>query len=193
MADSEDAKNKREEFLLIYKATFEEIRYTKNRQWAVTYYGLLTFAAIIGFVGVVKDVFVALCLTQSILIMFPALVVNIGSFVIIMDVHTKLCKHRKRLTAIEKTFQNDTKQLVKSGPADPGLDRYYFPFPILFVFLIFIGLFFVGWILFGSYLNPFWLFCIIFFCDAVFFFFLYRRHKKALDKVVNRLETSGLL
>jgi len=211
MSDKENPKKEREEYLLIYETTLENVKSSMNRQWAVAYYGLFGLAGIISFIGIIrKDV--DLSQAQKILTAIPVLVLNWVCFDIFIDIHSNLCMLQKTLVVIRDRFEEFAKQLLKSGPTYVRIDSRHFPFPGLFCFVITTGTFFVAWILYGEDLYcllnssdlPTWvlfwedihlLYLALSICvlEFILYSYYYCKHEARLKSFEYKLRLCGLL
>jgi len=182
----EDPPKRAEELRLLYSISIEDIRYSKNRQWAITYYGLVGYAGIIGFYSLIQQRFGYLCLSQklfySLPLVLPAFLLTVFCLWHIMDIHFRLIRYRWKLQAIEGTFEATPKQIAESGPGYLEIGRYYWPYPGVFLALVPFGFLYVAWILYGSYISLLWIVILVSLFEVPFLSFAYLRHKKKLEE-----------
>ncbi len=193
----EDPLKSAEELRLLYSISIEDIRYSKNRQWSITYYGLLTYAALIGFYGLIQGQFCDLFLSQKsfylLLLITPGALIFLVCVWLIMDIHSKLIRYRDKLKAIDKTFETTPKKIAQSGPGNLEIGRLYWVFPGVFLALVGFGFLYLAWFIYGTDYNT----SEILFRAALFIIvwviIVYVRHKlrlRALDKEKSTERTS---
>jgi len=116
-----DTKEKEEstfaDFRMRYSVCVEDIRYVKSRQWSVTYYLILLFAAIIGFAAAQgSDLRIALRILLSIM----GLIVALTGTCFLCQFQKDLAKYRRRLVYdilpnLSETFQFYEAKAHKEG------------------------------------------------------------------------------
>ena len=144
--NEKDQRNKEfpQDFRMRFQVILDDIKYIKSRQWSVTYYLLLLFAAIIGFSSLLNHG----CLERSTLLTIAILVALLGTFYQV-DFQTRLFNYRKRL--IDKVLPNLSDKFQKTEKEPPRYTSWFrdfwaFTFP--FILMIWFGAFFVFWHLF---------------------------------------------
>lgn len=145
MNSSQDKENA--ELRLLYQISTEDIKYAKSRQWATTYYVLLTFAAIIGFYSLPKSELIFGTWYQKLWLLIPAFGINVLGIYHVMDTQRSLCGYRMRLVAINQEFGARTRG-VFDIPAEHekryySYGRYFLSLSLLFMLLMMLGVFFV--------------------------------------------------
>jgi hypothetical protein len=96
MGEEQRNKEAPQDFRMRYRVIIDDIKYIKSRQWAVTYYLLLLFAAIISFHHLVNPVYPW---QEKILTFIAILVAALGTFYL-MEFQYRLSLYRERLVDI---------------------------------------------------------------------------------------------
>jgi len=96
--NEKDQRNKEfsQDFRMRYQVIIDDIKYIKNRQWAVTYYLLLLFVAIIGFYKIINPEQVILPWLRCTLFMI-AVGVAVFGILFLNGLEKTLARYRKRL------------------------------------------------------------------------------------------------
>jgi len=193
----------RADLRMLYQTSVDDIKYAKSRQWATTYYVLLTFAAIIGFYTLIKPECAHACwiqyLTYSLLVLLPAFAINVLGMYHVMDTQKYLCLYRMRLTAISEAFEKIAKSVFDIRFEEEreqkhyyGYDRFFISLVLPFIILMLMGVLYIGWLLF----NDKWylwmpIFMALILGDYLLFrYFFSKLNKPAVEKVKGKLEES---
>lgn len=121
-----------EEFIWLAEATVEDIRFAKRHTWALTYYVLLTHAAIITlYVLIYKNVnsvfqnFPKEMWVDSVLFWLPSYVINLVGNYHLLDINRSLSFYRIRLSILKNKMGKPTKEVFD---VYTGEDENYFKF-----------------------------------------------------------------
>ena len=150
MENSQSTENS--EFLNRYSILIDDIKYLKSRQWTITYYLLLLYAAIIGFYKLMGfDDGTGYCIEKSVLIILTFLIAALGT--------VYQCVFQSRLSRY-RTLLKGTLNHLSDAFRDFELDRlrerfrnqerytswsngfYLFTLPFIVIFWIGVGLIF---------------------------------------------------
>ncbi|UCG80256.1 MAG: hypothetical protein JSV60_09865 [Desulfobacterales bacterium] len=130
---------------LLYQITADDIRYVRRKQWAITCYGLLLIAAIVGF----HDVLFHPAPLEKLILVVIAFVIAIAGTLYLIALQKTLSRCQGKLTTISNHFSEFSRQALLDPPCDYSSFRYYFLTLILpFILVMFIGAFFVAWIVY---------------------------------------------
>jgi hypothetical protein len=188
--------NKEEaELRVLFQIITDDIKYAKRLQWTVTYYVLVTYAAIIGFVELLNSSLPWREPLYSSLILFPAFGINLLGMWHLMDMHKHLSFYRRRLNEIEKKFEPVTRKIldITDEPKEKyeSYTRYFWSLTLPFIILTTLGLFYVAWWILGSVIDLVVILSISGLTTFIFFviFFLHFTAKVQVTKYpIRRLE-----
>ena len=126
----------------------DDIKYAKNRQWSLTYYVLLTYAALIGLCKLIRENAVYSCTTAiNISIIFTAFVISFVGVFNLLDTHMRIAYYRHRLENIKKYLSPKPRAIINIRPeTEQNYSEYFRYFSGLtapFIFVLLIGLYFV--------------------------------------------------
>lgn len=173
------------ELTSFYDIISDDIKHAKRQQWAVTYYVLLTYAAIIGFYTLIKKGWGFACWDQRMIrlvpLLLPALGIHFLGIWYLMHTHRQLAVCRIRLRAIKKRLAPATQRILKVAMEKEekwaSFGHYFWMFTFPFISLIFVGLLYVAWFLLQGELDLCFIGLVLLIIDVVFVLF-YRRHSK---------------
>lgn len=86
-----------QDFRMRYQVIIDDIKYIKSRQWAVTYYLLLLFAAIIGFYKIISPEQVILSCWLRCILFMVAVGVAVFGILFLNGLEKTLARYRERL------------------------------------------------------------------------------------------------
>lgn len=180
-----------EELIHVHKVAVDSIEFAKRRQWAITYYVLLTFTGIAGFWTLMEPWWGEIeWYSRLFLVLGPAYVVNLVGMWHIIDTHTRMCRYRMKMILLEEHFTQEVQDisgiaLKKNKKKHPDFWRY-FPFlTCFFGVLLTASLFLLAWYI-SENQNLKELFVIVILMNpppmAWFVVYHYGKYKKAFDR-----------
>jgi hypothetical protein len=174
----------------MYRNYNDGIESMKRRQWAVTNYVLLIFAAIIGFANLASGEFDKYLWLPFVLLLLAFFISSVGIYHLI-DMHRVIIEYRYTLRNIMR--MSYAKEIIPIKPHDYKFSKYFFSFTLLFILLILVGFWLVGFFLTKFSSFSFWtsqIFLSFLILIDIFLFGLFSRKatkdtqkfKKDLDK-----------
>jgi hypothetical protein len=122
----------------------DDIKYAKNKQWSLTYYVLLTYAALIGFCNLLGHYSYCENLLIKLIIIFAAALVGLYGIYHLLDTHMRIAFYRIRLTRIQNYLSREPQAIIDIRPEDKGrypeYYRYFWELTILLIFALLFGL-----------------------------------------------------
>jgi len=151
----EDTKK---DFRMRWQITIDDIRYIKNRQWTITYYLLLLFAAIIGFYEVITPKEAILPCWQRVVLFLVALyIAGIGTY-FLREFQITAARYRKRLVreltpSLSLKFQESEEKALQDKYGERWEEKYTSEkkdrkFTIIFSSLLYLSVIFIYYYLF---------------------------------------------
>ena len=177
----------RDDFRMRYQVFIEDIRYLKTRQWTVTYYLLLLFAAIITFWKSVEHAHQTNLLKDT-LILISEFVYLVGVY-FLHDFHKRNTYYRKEM--IEKVLPNMSEpfQVYQRENLEKNYEGFWkdFPFTLAFLFILSLGPFAVYAFLKGGNFSNFFQWGL----GGVAFFFLLKLLEFLIDQARKNVGQKG--
>jgi hypothetical protein len=127
----------------LYKIIIDDIRFSKQQQWKIFYYGLVLHGSIIGFSQIIK----LTCIKACLLTIF-SLLGCILCIYYINHYNYDMRTYRKRLSKVQNDFSKYTKGIFGELPKNYTELSYNLPILIPVYMILFIGFIFVVWYLF---------------------------------------------
>ena len=126
----------------------DDIKYAKNKQWSLTYYVLLTYAALIGFCSFLEDKPFYDDIEIKFIIIIPAILISIVGIYNLLDTHKRIAFYRERINKIQKYLSFEPRSIINIRPEQnshnyAGFDRYFWFLTVPFIGVIFFGLSYV--------------------------------------------------
>ena len=159
MIENKDYKEDiKRDFRMRWQITIDDIRYIKNRQWTVTYYLLLLFAAIIGFYEVIipRDAILP-CWQRVVLFLVAIYIAGIGTY-FLREFQKTAARYRKRLVkeltpSLSLEFQKSEEKASQERYGEGWEEKYTSEkkdrkFTIIFCSLLYLSLLFLFYYLF---------------------------------------------
>lgn len=191
-----------EELRTLFSIITDDIKYAKRHQLAITYYVLLSYAAIIGFYILIRSELRYLPWYHNLWLLLPALFINILGMYHIMDTQKCLCTYRMRLKAIKSRFERlsqsvlnistEETSLIRAGLAEVlkffnltnaskrikkieyyRFSRYFWDLAFPFIVFMILGLFYIAWLILNDNLSSCLIFLLVLLANAIFFFPFY--------------------
>ncbi len=174
---------------MLYQILVEDIRWAKGRIWTITYYCILTYVVIIGFLNYMgTDLGPLSFLGKLFYLLLPAFGINMLAMWHIMDTHRCMCEYRARLVEINEAMEEATKRTLVFEKKYPRFHRYFWGLTLPFILLLMWGLFYVAWFIFrkdtatGTSLSPMEILCLLAFIEIAVFTGFYLHHFDKLER-----------
>jgi hypothetical protein len=144
----EQRKELEEWYRLMYRTYNDGIESVKRRQWAVTNYVLLIFAAIIGFanlfmVRVNDGLLIRPYAFLPLFLLLIAFLISVAGIYHLTDMHRVITEYRYTFGNIIR-MSTYAKQIDPIKSHDLKFWKYFFSFTLFFTFLIIVGFLLVG-------------------------------------------------
>jgi membrane protein YdbS with pleckstrin-like domain len=159
-----EKNNDQQKFQFFYRTYANDIENAKRRQWAIPYYILLLFAAVL----LVHKLGVKSC-TANLLLPLLAFIISLFGIYHVFDVHFVLVRYRMRLGNLinDRVNLTHTYKYTRPDPGDSNPKRFLFSFTMFFS-----GIIAAGFICVSSYFKAHWSLCALglvalFFCGEM--------------------------
>lgn len=142
------------DFRMRYQITINDIKYIKTRQWAVTYYLLLLYAAIIGFSEIIKPDQGILPCWQRVVLYLTIVGIAVFGIFLLNNFEKTLARYRKGLIDgivpnLSEDFKDREEEALKRRFGDKWRDKYidehrdFWQFTFYLILMLVIGACFI--------------------------------------------------
>jgi len=154
MNSSNNNQQTHQELLMLFPVIADDIKNAKRQQWSIGYYGLIIYAAIMGFIKV-KFAHGNPNEIEKCFIISLSIIVLVLCILYLIENQLTLRKYRIRLgTIIDDYFSDDTAKIVPPPKHYKGLG-YYFDIPTMIIYLLIGGVSLVAWTLYADKALPY--------------------------------------
>jgi hypothetical protein len=142
------------DFRMRYQVTIDDIKYIKTRQWAVTYYLLLLYAAVIGFYKIMKPDHGIIPCWQKVVLYLTIVGIAVFGIFFLNKLEKTLARYRKRLIDdivpnLSEDFRACEEEALRKRFGDNWRDKYtsqyrdFFQFTLYLILMLLIGACFI--------------------------------------------------
>ncbi len=129
-----------DQWISYYQILIDDVKYTKNRQWQISYYTMILLAAaIIGLSTALNQKPI-----QIILFIISGLLAAVGTYILVRF-QKDLRRYRENITKVRLRFPGGLKEIASYKPAEED-KSYYVNILYIQIGTIWVSVVFVGWV-----------------------------------------------